>query len=119
MRFILTSIASVPYLEAMLLLRSEPYRTWDMRRVAQRLYMREKAAQELLSALHSAGILASDDDPATYRYQPESDSFRHMVDRLADAYSKNLVDVTNLIHSKTGTKTTQPFAGTPRERKDS
>jgi len=102
-RFIISSIASVPYLEAMLLLRSEPDRAWDMHRVAQRLYMREKAAQELLAALHSAGILASDgDDPTSYRYQPESDSLRHMVDRLADAYSRNLVDVTNLIHSKIG-----------------
>ena len=115
--FILTSIASVPYLEAALLLRSEPYRAWDRRRLAQRLYMTERAAQELLSELHRTGVLARDnDDPASYRYQPESDQLQDMFDRLSDAYSKNLVDVANLIHSKAGAKSA---AGGRPERKGS
>jgi hypothetical protein len=56
-RFILTSITSVPYLEAMLLLRNEPARSWDHGSVAQRLYISEKAAAEPLSDLCAAGFL--------------------------------------------------------------
>ena len=55
-RFILTSIPSVPYLEAMLLLRNETQRPWDGKTLAQRLYMSEKAAAQLLAELHEAPI---------------------------------------------------------------
>jgi hypothetical protein len=63
-RFILTSITSVPYLEAILLLRNEPQSPWDSQRLTQRLYISEKAGGELLSELHAAGFLAvTEGDP--------------------------------------------------------
>lgn len=126
-RFVLTSIPSVPYLEAMLLLRNEAAWTWDGKALAQRLYMSEKAAGALLCELHAAGVLdvadvvldASQPDPASsYRYAPVSAELRQMIDRLAEAYSKHLVEVTNLIHSKTSKKA-QQFADAFKLRKDS
>jgi hypothetical protein len=118
-RFILTSIPSVPYLEAMLLLRDESGRAWDSKRVAQRLYMSEKAAAELLSELHAAQILSVEEERApAYRYQPAADDLRQMIDRLAAAYATNLVDVSTLIHSKTSKKA-QYFADAFKLRKDS
>jgi hypothetical protein len=56
-RFVLTSVASVPYLEAILLLRGEPRsESWSAARVGQRLYVREADAANLLAALNDAGI---------------------------------------------------------------
>lgn len=118
-RFILVSIPSIPYLEALLLLRGDAEHSWDSKRVAQRLYMSEKAVNDLLSELHAAGILhATMDGTTVYRYRPASEELRDMIERLADIYAKNLVDVTNLIHSKTGKKA-QYFADAFKWRKDS
>jgi transposase len=122
-RFILTSIPSVPFLEAMLLLRSgaDTDRSYDARQLAQGLYMSEKAAHALLVELHEAGILVADvgDDAENvrYRYQPASDDLDGMITRLADAYAKNLVEIANLIHSKVGKKA-QQFADAFLFRKD-
>ena len=85
-RRILTSITSVPYLEAILLLRNAPDRSWDRTGVAQRLYVSEKAAGELLSDLCAAGfVVVTGSEPSLYRYHPRSDELREMIDRLAEA----------------------------------
>ncbi len=118
-RFILTSIPSVPYLEAMLLLRNEPGHPWDSKRVAQRLYMSEKATGDLLSELHAAGVLAViEESVPSYRYHPASEDLQQMIDRLAATYAVHLIDVSNLIHSKIGKKA-QHFADAFKWRKDS
>ena len=103
-RFVLTSIPSVPFLEAMLLLRSEPAAEWDGKRLSRRLYISERAAAQLLHELHAADLarLASRTLPA-YCYAPATDVVRGIVDQLAAAYAANLVEITNLIHS--GNKT--------------
>ncbi|HEV2610437.1 MAG TPA: hypothetical protein VGU61_09235 [Noviherbaspirillum sp.] len=118
-RFILTSINSVPYLEAMLLLRSAPAQWWDGKKVAQRLYMPEKAAEAVLEELNAAGVLAVvDDEFRSYRYQPATEELRQIIDELADTYARHLVEVTHLIHSKTSKKA-QQFADAFKLRKDS
>jgi hypothetical protein len=118
-RFIAASIPSVPYLEAALLLRNEPDRLWNNKEVAQRLYMTEKAVSELLPDLTAAGILVATEDKAPrYRYCPQSDELCLVIDQLADTYSKHLVAVTHLIHSKI-TKKAQQFADAFKWRKDS
>jgi hypothetical protein len=118
-RFILACIPSVPYLEAMLLLRNEPDRAWDSKAVAQRLYMSEKNVAQLLAGLHASGILViASREASSYRYYPESEDLRLVIDQLADTYSRRLVDVTHLIHSKTG-KRAQQFADAFKWRKDS
>jgi len=97
-RLILTSIISVPHLEAMLLLRNEPNQAWDSKRLAQRLYISEKGAGELLSELCAAGFaVPTEPETSTYQYHPRSEELREMIDRLAETYTKNLVEVTNLI----------------------
>ncbi len=117
-RFILTSIVSVPYLEAMLLLRNEPDQPWDVSRVAKRLYMDEKRAAELLSLLRQGGVLqVVEEQLPSYCYSPATDELREMIDRLAEVYATNLVEVTHLIHSSMDKKA-QQFADAFRLRKD-
>jgi hypothetical protein len=118
-RFILTSVPSVPYLEAILLLRNDPDMGWDVRRLAARLYVAEREAAEVLTALAAAGIARDEGhgDTALFRYAPATDELRERLDALAQAYSANLVGVTNLIHSRID-KRAQHFADAFRLRKD-
>jgi hypothetical protein len=115
-RFILTSIPSVPYLEAVLLLRAEPHRQWTAGDVARRLYLPEAQAGGLLQDLQSAGVAAADAQGAM-RYAPVSDELAAVLDELAAQYSAHLVVITDLIHSRTDKKARQ-FADAFRFRKD-
>lgn len=98
-RFILTSVPSVPYLEALLLLRSQPHVLWDAQALARRLYVPEIQGLELLQALAASGI-AERDEQGRFFFSPTSDDMRVLLDRLADTYTSDLVGVTDLIHSR-------------------
>ena len=107
-RFVLLAIPSVPYLEALLLLRAAPLQCWDAAQVARRLYLNEKTAQGLLEQLNAAGIAAvSDESQGGFCYAPQTEHMRSMIDGLADIYSRNLIGVSNLIHSTTNSKARQ------------
>ncbi|MBE7370053.1 hypothetical protein [Ramlibacter pallidus] len=115
-RFLLTSVPSVPYLEALLLMRAEPHRAWDSFGVAGRLYIGEGQAQELLGLLKAAGI-AREDAPGRFTYTPASEDLHRTLEALAVTYSQNLVGVTDLIHSRVDKRAHQ-FAGAFRIRRD-
>lgn len=116
-RFILTSIPSVPYLEALLLLRAEPSRPWNAGALARRLYLGEPAAAALLAALADAGIAAVQAEPPGHLYRPANPELAAMLDRLAAFYAADLVAVTDLIHMRVD-KRAQQFADAFRWRKD-
>lgn len=117
-RFILTSVESIPYLEAMLLLRKEPRLPWDSRRLARRLYISDKKAADLLQALLAAGLLAQTEAAeGCYCYRPVDPELGDMVDSLAEIYVSHLVEVTNLVHS-TIDKKAEKFANAFIWRKD-
>jgi hypothetical protein len=117
-RFILTSIPSVPYLEAIMLLRRERARAWTPEGVARNLYLPEATASEIVRGLVAAGIAVQGENAASnYMYQPplELDA---LLDRLERLYSVRLVEVTRLIHSSLDRRA-QHFADAFRLRKDS
>ena len=118
-RFILTSIASVPHLEALLLLRAPPPQDWDSQAVARRLYVGERMAGTLLDELCAMGALAAvkRGGEASYRYSPRHPELAEIIDLLAAAYAANLVGVTRLIHSKLD-RQAQQFADAFTWRKD-
>lgn len=98
-RFILR-IPSIPFLEALLLLRSAPSETWDAEMVARRLYINSQQAIELLKGLAAAHICTEvKRNPDHFIYKPESDELRTLIDELADEYAHNLIEVTNVIHA--------------------
>lgn len=118
-RFILSSVSSVPYLEALVLLRSEPGVLWGTRQVAQRLYVGEKLARELLQDLVSNGVAVVDGSgPPQFRYQPVSSQLHELLGTVVDFYARHLVAVSHLIHSRTDKRAHQ-FANAFRWRKDS
>jgi hypothetical protein len=117
-QFILKSIDSIAQLEALLLLRGNPQDEWGAQKVAKRLYISEQEATSLLARLNAEGLIAlSNDKLPLCRYQPDSDDLALVVDRMAETYSKHLVPVTNLVHSKPRTRVRE-FADAFNLRKD-
>lgn len=109
-QFILGKIDSVAQLEGLLLLRSNPQTDWDVESVAQRLYISRSQASEILAHLCAQRLVTATRSVSTsYRFQPETQDLRLMVDRVAEVYSKYLIAVTNLIHSSSKTRV-QKFA---------
>lgn len=115
-RFILTSVPSVPYLEALLLLRAESGRAWDSFQVAGRLYIGEGQALELLQGMQQCGIAARAAD-GSFSYAPATPELTQVIDELAALYSQDLVGVTDLIHSRTDRRAHQ-FANAFRWKKE-
>jgi hypothetical protein len=123
-RFVLTSIPSVPFLEALLLMRADPAQPWSRDTLARRLYVREKVAEGLLAELCRSGMAAPWPEPgpgidadACY-YRPREEILRERIDGLADLYASHLVEVTHLIHSSLDRKA-QQFADAFKWRKES
>ena len=116
-RFILTSIPSVPFLEAALLLRTcNAELTGE--EVARALYISAHNALDLLDSLCAAGFVCVVlGEPQRYRYAPRDEPMSSAFDRLADTYAVELVGVANLIHDSTH-KNAQHFADAFRLRKD-
>jgi hypothetical protein len=117
-QFILERIESVAELEGLLLLKEDPRKSWTARALADRLYLNESQTEELLRVLCTKGLaVAGPGNPPDYAYRPESSELSERVGELADFYSKHIVPVTNLIHSRSKLRV-QRFADAFKLRKD-
>lgn len=105
---------SVAELEALLLLRGNPEVAWNVSRTAKRLYTSEPEVAELLARLSEHGLLRADE--GQYRYECATAELGNVVDRLAVAYSRHLIPVTNMIHGKR--RRIRQFADAFKFRKD-
>lgn len=116
-RFILTSVPSVPFLEALLLLRGRPDQAWPVAEVARALYVPEATAEGVAQALREVGLVEAEAAGARrLRYRPRDAALAAMVDRLAEAYRVDLIGVTRLIHDRVQKNATR-FADAFRLRK--
>jgi DNA-binding IclR family transcriptional regulator len=116
-RFILTSIPSVPFLEAALLFQQQPKRPRGADDLAAALYIPRAKATELLEALQSAGIIAASSGGNAYTFAPRDAELASMLVELAGAYRTDMIDVTRLIHDATQ-RSAQRFADAFKLRKD-
>ncbi len=90
-------IDSVAQLEALLFLRNSPADAFTAATVAKRLYAPEAEITHALVQLSADGFIRREKE--MYRYEC-SDEQRKRIDRLAQAYSRHLIPITNLIHAK-------------------
>ncbi len=97
---VLAAVESVPHLETALLLRRDPKAEWDARMVVEKLYIAEARAARILEDLRASGLIVVNPGNGRYHYEPIYLGLREKMDLLAEAYNKNLKEVTNLIHSK-------------------
>ncbi len=116
-RFVLTSIPSVPFIEAMLLFRALSGQPLETGKLAERLYISHAAAAALVDQLLGARIIEpAQGHPGAYRYAPQPE-LADMVERLAYHYVHNLIGITQLIHSHTE-RVARQFADAFKFRKD-
>ncbi len=107
-------IPSIPYMEALLILKARPALPWDAPQLAQRLYVSEPAAAGLLAELQAAGV--ADGAPgAGYRYAAALE-LAAMLDKVEHCYTTHLVEMTALIHDKSDHRARQ-FADAFRFKK--
>jgi hypothetical protein len=119
-RFILSSIPSVPYLEAALWLRAHAQADHGVDEVARALYLADADAGRLLAMLETSGVLTRAGSAGTprFRYQPRDAALAARFDALSQAYSSNLVEIAKLVHDATH-RNAHRFADAFKLRKDS
>jgi len=111
--FILRHIDTVAQLEALLFFREHSAERWDAASVAKRLYAPAGEMVTSLAGLCSGGCLVREGE--LYRYAAGSD-VEPKVKALAKAYARQLIPITNLIHSKP--RNIRAFSDAFRFRKD-
>lgn len=116
-RFVLTSIPSVPHIEALMLVRATTPARWTPADLAQRLYVPAAVARGVLADLCSAGMIQDEEATCAYYFDEQSNELCDVIGKLAILYSSNLVEITLLIHSKMERKA-QQFADAFNFRKD-
>ena len=117
-QFILEKIDSVAEMEALLLLHRSPGQEWDVAAVAKRLYVDDRQAHAALARLVEEKLLVTrPNDPTRFLCSSGAPELKTLFDRVSEVYSKQLVPVTNLIHSKPKTRV-QEFADAFKFRKD-
>ena|SRR5688572_30644951 len=102
LRFLAERIESVPHLEALLLLWQSPGRDWSLDEVATRVYVSRDFASQLLEDLARHNLVRAGGTPSapTYRYAADWPEGSRLMPEVAATYSRHLVRVAQLIHSK-------------------
>lgn len=114
-RFVLGTMTSVPHLEALLLLHAQPGQCWSPVDLARRLYVDETSVANLLVDLRDAQLVRDTDEGWCFR--PADAHLAATVGQLASVYSRQVVAITELIHSSSDRKA-QRFADAFRLRKE-
>lgn len=117
-RFILTSVPSIPFLEAALLLRRDPAVAWSAEQVARALYIASARAELLLRDLEAAGVARpADPGRVSWHFAADDETVARAYAELETAYRVEMVAVTNLVHDSTR-RSAQRFADAFKLRKD-
>ncbi len=95
--FIIKHIATVPQIEALLLIWSSPEKRWSLRQVAARIYTGEAEAARALDGLCAAGLLVHREENFALDSSAEN---LDIIRKLKDAYARCLIPVTDVIHGK-------------------
>jgi len=95
--YILNHIDSIVQLEALMLLRAHPGESWDVTKMARRLYVSDTEVSGALGRLVHDGVVSSSEGTFSFKPPPE---MHDLLERVAATYRRHLIPVTNLIHAK-------------------
>src|ERR1700761_3865666 len=99
--FVYDNIDSVPHLEALVLLWNSRPVGWTREELASRLYIPTDQVAELLRDLQRMGLVAETPGQSSrFSYIPNSDEQNELMGSLDNAYRKDLVRISTMIHSK-------------------
>jgi len=113
-QFLLDEIDSVPHLEALLLLWRKRPQLWTVEEVARALYVRDDIALVILRELESKHLVAKSAQCYIYDSNVSRDK---LIEALDSIYRRELVRISNLIHSK-ASPSVRAFARAFRLKKD-
>ncbi|MGB9029836.1 MAG: hypothetical protein WCC27_06920 [Acidobacteriaceae bacterium] len=113
-RFILDEIESVPHLEALLLLWNSRPKQWPMEELAALLYLSDERTRQILEELQQRSLILIVDSGCSYNPAYSRDHLMQDVDKI---WRRELVRVSNLIHSK-ASPAVREFARAFRFKKD-
>jgi hypothetical protein len=97
--FIIKHIATVPQIEALLLIWSSPEKCWSLRQVAARIYTSEAETARALDGLCAGGLLVYREGNFVLDSSAENVD---MIRKLKEVYARYLIPVTDVIHGKSG-----------------
>lgn len=90
-------VRSVTQLEALLFFHERPQERWDAEALARRLYAGKSEVANALLSLCKDGFLKNENGLFAFAPRPE---LQADVNTLAAAYSRHLIAITDIIHSK-------------------
>jgi hypothetical protein len=100
--FILENIDTVPHLEALVLLWNSRPVWWTSEELTSRLYIPADKVPQLLRDLARMELIAeSPTSPLKYSYLPKSEAQNDLLVSLDNAYRRDLVRISTMIHRKT------------------
>lgn len=116
--FISQNIDSVPHLEALMLFwNSRPVR-WTCEELASRLYIPSEKVSEVLGDLVRLQLIVElQGEETKYSYFARSESQNEMMHRVDEAYRRDIVQISTMIHSK-ATSAVREFARAFRFKKE-
>lgn len=95
--FVMAHVDSITHLEALLLLLRGAGVALAVSVVADRLYVDEQTARDVLARLNAMGVAIHVD--GAYRYGADAGLDR-LIRMLARQYAENLISITSLVHAK-------------------
>ena len=98
LRSFITSLPSVPFVEALLLLYGAPDQIWTAEAIARQLYLQSVTQAELIVAqLVDRGFCISTSDGQLV-YSPADPALHDAVGQLSTVYRQQLIEITQLVH---------------------
>ena len=95
-------------LRALLLFHANSNTSWDIMTAAGKLYIPPAMVAMLLERLTAKGFLAVAGDPSRYRFQPQTQELKELVEELARLDTERPVTLINMIYNRR--KDIQAFA---------
>jgi predicted ArsR family transcriptional regulator len=96
-QFILDEIDTVPHLEALLLFWNKRPQEWSLEEMAKALYVSPEATRPILADLERRGLVALTENNCFLYRSSHRDS---VVEALDKTYRREVVRISNMIHSK-------------------
>ena len=116
--YILEYVDSVPHLEAMILFWNSRPVGWTCDELASRLYIpAEKVGGVIRDLVRLQIIQEHPGTPEKFSYFPRSDEQNNLMRSIDDAYRRDLVRISTMLHSKASSPVRE-FARAFRIRKD-
>lgn len=102
-RFVLNEIETVPHLEALLLIWKNRPARWSLENLRERLFVNANALNDIVHDLERRGLIRVENENEQYWYEPGSVEKDALIQAVDETYRRDLVRISNLIHSKAST----------------